>query len=357
MKLTKLTIQNFRGIQTLDIKDFQRVNLLVGRNNCGKTSVLEALFLISSMSNPQSPVNIHFLRDLGFIEGEDFSYLFFNFDLNQLPQIAATVKEVIEKQRTLTIKPLYASYISANEKELQKKDLGPFSDQAINVTTSTLQFMEGIQLDFKEDQRLGHAEVHLKEGQFKFSSSFPDLYKESLRCIFLVNRIGMRQPDIYKRLDRLRVQKSLQEIISVLKEIESGLSDIHLGANDIIYADIGLDKLIPLNLLGDGIRHLLTILSAVFEAKNGILLIDEIENGLHYTSLKTLWKAVFRAAQDFNVQIFATTHSYECIEAFANSEFSEIALYRIDRSDGKHQAFCYSAEVLRAGVEKEFEVR
>ena len=356
MKLTKLTIQNFRGIQTLDIKDFQRVNLLVGRNNCGKTSVLEALFLISGMSNPQSPVNIHFLRDLGFIEGEDFSYLFFNFDLNQLPQIAATV-EVREKPRSLTIKPLYANYISANEKELQKKNLGQFSDQAINVTTSTLQFMEGIQLDFKEDQRLGHAEVYLKEGQFKFSSSFSDLYNESLRCIFLVNRIGIRQPDIYKRLDRLRVQKSLQEIISVLKEIESGLSDVHLGANDIIYADIGLDKLIPINLLGDGIRHLLTILSAVFEAKNGILLIDEIENGFHYTSLKTLWKAVCRAAQDFNVQIFATTHSYECIEAFANSEFSEIALYRIDRTAGKHQAFFYSAEVLRAGIEREFEVR
>lgn len=233
MKFTKLTIQNFRGIQNLDIKDFQRVNLLVGRNNCGKTSVLEALFLISGMGNPQLPVNIHFFRDIG-----------------------------------LTAR---------------------------------------LQLD--------------------------------------------------KRLDRLIVQKNLEEIISMMREIEPTLKDIRLGANGIIYTDIGLDKLMPLNLLGNGIRRLLAIVSAVFDAKNGILLIDEIENGFHYTSLKTLWKAVCRAAQDFNVQVFTTTHSYECIEAFANSEFPEIALYRIDRTDGKHQAFFYSAEVLRAGVEKEFEVR
>ncbi len=354
MKFTKLTIQNFRGIQTLDIKDFQRVNLLVGRNNCGKTSVLEALFLISGMGNPQLPVNIHFFRDIGLTEGEDFNYLFYNLDFEQSPQIEATITKVLKK-RTLTIAPVYADYISTDGKELKKKDLSQFSDQSINVTTSTLQLIEGIRLKFNEDQQVGYAEAHLKEGQITFVFPASESYKESLRCTFLINKTTRLQLD--KRLDRLIVQKNLEEIISVLKEIEPTLKDIRLGANGIIYTDIGLDKLMPLNLLGDGIRRLLAIVSAVFDAKNGILLIDEIENGFHYTSLKTLWKAVCRAAQDFNVQIFATTHSYECIEAFANSEFPEIALYRIDRTDGKHQAFFYSAEVLRAGIEKEFEVR
>lgn len=354
MKLTRLIIQNFRGIQTLDIKDFQQVNLLVGRNNCGKTSVLEALFLISGMGNPQLPVNINFFRDIILTEGEDFNYLFYNLDFNQSPQIEATITEVVEK-RTLTITPVYADYISSDGKELKKKDLSQFSDQSINVTTSTLQLIEGIRLKFSEDQQVGHAEAHLKEGQITFVFPASESYKESLRCTFLINQTRMVQLD--KRLGRLIVQKNLEKIISVLKEIEPTLNDIRLGANGIIYTDIGLDKLMPLNLLGDGIRRLLAIVSAVFDAKNGILLIDEIENGFHYTSLKTLWKAVFRAAQDFNVQIFATTHSYECIEAFANSEFSEIALYRIDRTAGKHQAFFYSADMLRIGVEEEFEVR
>lgn len=351
MKYTQLAIQNFRSIQSLEIRDFKQVNLLVGRNNCGKTSVLEALFLISGMSNPQLPINIHLFRGIGLTENEDFNYLFYNLDFNQSPQIQAIGQEATK--RTLTITPRYADSIFSDGKEMKKKDFGQFSDQSINVTTSTLQLLECIRLDFNEGQQVGYVEAHLKEGQIKFVLS--ENYKESLRCTFFTNTTTTVELD--KRLERLIIQKNLGKIILILKEIEPTLSDIRLGAHGMIYTDIGLDKLMPLNLLGDGIRHLLAILSAVLDTKNGILLIDEIENGFHYTSLKTLWEAVCRAAQEFNVQIFATTHSYECIEAFANLESPEIALYRIDRTAGKHQAFFYSAELLRAGIEKEFEVR
>jgi predicted ATP-dependent endonuclease of OLD family len=355
MKYTKLVIQNFRGIQTLEIKDFKQVNLLAGRNNCGKTSVLEALFLISGMANPQLPVTINFFRDLGLAKDEAFDCLFYKLDFNRLPRIEAIVQEVTEKppkQRTLTIAPLYANYLlSLEQKELKKKDLGQLSDQSFNITTSTLQLIEGIRLDFSEDQYTGHAEAHLEDQKFIFQ----DGYKESLRCAFLSTKTAMSQLD--RRLEQLLVQKNLDKIILVLKEIEPSLSDIRMGVNGMIYVDIGLDKLLPLSLMGDGTRRLLAILSAVFDMKNGILLLDEIENGFHYSSLKTLWKAIGRAAQEFNVQIFATTHSYECIEAFAKSGYPEICFCRIDRTATKHQAFAYSTEVLRAGLEKAFEVR
>jgi AAA15 family ATPase/GTPase len=115
--------------------------------------------------------------------------------------------------------------------------------------------------------------------------------------------------------------------------------------------------------MGDGMRKILTFLATIATTKNGVLLIDEIENGLHYSSLSVVWKALFAACKEYNVQIIATTHSYECVEAFSKSydafdpEGDDIRLFRIDKEGEKHTAFSSNAKVLRAGIEKEFEVR
>jgi len=139
-----------------------------------------------------------------------------------------------------------------------------------------------------------------------------------------------------------------------------------MGAGGVVYADIGVDRLIPINVMGDGIRRILAMLAAISERKNGILLIDEIENGLHYTTLSILWKAILKAASDNNVQLFITTHSYECVQAIAKTyqdqkaviEKDFISLFRIEKnSKSQHRAFQYTADTLIAGIEKEFEVR
>ncbi len=112
--------------------------------------------------------------------------------------------------------------------------------------------------------------------------------------------------------------------------------------------------------MGDGMRRILAVMAAIATMKNGVLLIDEIENGLHYASLSVMWKAIFTACKEYNVQIIAVTHSYECIEAFSKTydeiepQGDDIRLYRIDKEDGKHKAFIYTPQVLKAGIEKDF---
>jgi AAA15 family ATPase/GTPase len=93
--------------------------------------------------------------------------------------------------------------------------------------------------------------------------------------------------------------------------------------------------------------------------KNGILLIDEIENGFHFSSLKVLWKALLKTSKAYDVQIFATTHSYECIAALSEESKGEedIRLYRIEKKNGHHKALTYSSEMVRSGIENRFEVR
>ena len=156
---------------------------------------------------------------------------------------------------------------------------------------------------------------------------------------------------------------NINKIISSLKQIEPELVDLRMGKRGMVYADIGIENLIPINIIGDGLRRVLVILCAISERQNNIILIDEIENGLHYSSLSLLWKAVFKAAHENKVQIFATTHSDECINAYAKeyadqySDNDDIRLFRIDRKGNQHKAYIYNFKMLLDSVENDFEVR
>ena len=80
----------------------------------------------------------------------------------------------------------------------------------------------------------------------------------------------------------------------------------------------GLPRAVPLNSLGDGLLRVLQLLLKIFPARNGYLLIDEFENGLHYSVQEAIWELIFNLASRFNIQVFATTHSWDCVSSFAN---------------------------------------
>jgi len=188
-------------------------------------------------------------------------------------------------------------------------------------------------------------------------------YKETLRASFIHPATIMN--GLQQQLEAVLARKESEGIIDALRKIEPDLQDVKLGAGGKIYADIaGMGRLVPINIMGDGIIKMLTILVDILEMKDGLLLIDEIENGLHYTALIPLWEAIFKMARGSNMQLFIATHSYECIatmtKAYRELDVEEgfISLFRIDRdNDNRHRAFQYEMDTLLAGIEKEFEVR
>jgi AAA15 family ATPase/GTPase len=353
-----IAIHNFRGIESLKISNIKQVNLIVGKNNCGKTSILETIFLLTGMSNPQLAVNIHAFRDLLLTDDGDFSYLFKNCDFSTYPSITG---QLDSQERSLEFKAIYPTFTEISKQISEKRELSK-EEFISNASTTTEDTIKGLTLSFNINKKKKfQAEIKLKQGQIKLS---PD-YKERMSASFINPRTIMN--DIDRRLDAILVRKDLGIIVNALKEIEPSLLDIRMGARGMVYADIGIDKLVPINIMGDGIRRILAILAAISEKKNGILLIDEIENGLHYSTLSIIWKAILKTAFDNNVQLFITTHSYECIEAMTkiyqeyeelNLERDFISLFRIDRNNkGQHRAFQYETETLLAGIEKDFEVR
>lgn len=352
MQYQNLTIKNFRGIEKLKLTDLKMVNLLVGKNNCGKTSVLEALFLLSGMSNPQLSVNIHLFRDLVLGNDEDFSFMFRDLDFSIPITISARLDN---KRRKLNINPLYADY-SPRRIEKQKQII-PQPD-TLPSSTSVVRLVEGLDFKFQSDlNRQFSATISLKEKERHVKGK----YKENLRCSFINPKTAINQID--KKMEGLLIQKKLDSVIAILQGIEPQVSDIRMGSGGMIFVDIGKKNLLPINIMGDGMRRVLAFLATISDMKNGIVLLDEIENGLHYSSLSVLWKAIFTACKEYNVQLVATTHSYECIESFSKTyqeiepQGDEIRLFRIDREDDKHNVVTFNNEILRAGIEKEFEVR
>lgn len=123
----------------------------------------------------------------------------------------------------------------------------------------------------------------------------------------------------------------------------------------------GVDDRVPLKSLGDGAVRLFGVALALANSKNGFLLIDEVENGIHHSLQRDFWRMVLGTAQANNVQVLATTHSFDCVRGFAeaSSEVSDIAsaLVRVDRRDGEAWAIEYSEKDLRIAAEQAIEVR
>jgi AAA15 family ATPase/GTPase len=347
-----IKIKNLRAITELEIKNLGQVNLIVGQNNCGKTTLLEALFFIIGRTNSQLPINVNVFRGLNFLSNEYWDYFFNKMDTDTQISISVILRETEEEQK-LVIRPV-----------IQKQTIAkPVSRDIVSIglqngDSKPAFAPNGLELIYTSSQNPAAkliSKISLKGGKLE-----PEGLQESpVRGVFVGPATRF---DWIPRFASIQRKKRVGELISSLKEIDPDISDIRINEIGILEADIGLPKLIPVNLMGGGIANSLSILLAMLDSQDGIVLIDEIENGLHHSIQQKNWKAVFKWAQDLNVQVFATTHSDECIRAFSNSVDmtlfgSEAKLFRIERKDKKFRAVEYTKELLSESLESKWEVR
>jgi len=342
VKYQTISIAHFRGIEHVALHGLKQVNLIVGKNNSGKTSLLEAFFLLAGMSDPRLAIAINQFRDLSLNADSDFKYIFNKLDFTVPIQFAGTIDGTT---RCATFAPLY----EATRKIKIREDK---TDEEIALSR-TNQDVDGLQITFRTSENPEETStLSIKNETISVSES----YKEQLDCKYL--HIKTRLDQMPKDISNIIVKKRMDTIVQVLREIEPNLIDIRMGNNENIYFDIGADELVPINIMGDGIRRTLSVLSSIYEMEHGILLIDEIENGLHYSCLKIFWKAILTAAKLFDVQIIATTHSYECIEALVSVETENcISLYRTEKKNNKVKTVHIDAETLLTSLKENYEVR
>jgi len=347
-----IKIKNLRAITNLEVDNLGQVNLFVGKNNCGKTTLLEALFFLIGATNPRLPINANIFRGLGFLRNEWWDTFFHNLDSSTNIIISGIISKTKEEQK-LEIRPIIEKQVSA---ESVSSDMLSIN---VNGGDSKPTFMpEGLELLYtssKDPISKTQSRIVIIEDQLLTKGT----RASSIRGVF----VGPSTKFDWKpRFSSIQRKKKIDELISSLKEIDPSILDIRLNDVGILEVDMGLPNLIPVNLLGGGMANFLSVALAMLDSRDGIVLIDEIENGLHYSMLQKLWQAVFSWAQELNVQVFATTHSNECIKAFNASIDptlfkSEARLFRIERKDENFRVVEYSSENLEESIESNWEVR
>jgi hypothetical protein len=168
-------------------------------------------------------------------------------------------------------------------------------------------------------------------------------------------------------IEQLKIVKADSELVDVLRQIDNRIERIELVGGGI-YFNLGSDfpNLLPANLMGEGIQRLLLIVSVIISRAGGFILIDELDNGLHYSALRILWKSILYAADKHDVQIIATTHSAEALRHLTwvlddekNASYrDEVAAYTLIRTkEDEVRSFRYNYEQLEFAMENDIEVR
>jgi len=367
---SKLRVQGLRGIPKLEINGLKRINLFVGKNNSGKTTILESIFLLIGATNPQLPLRINLFRG-GFNVSDDNSLrvLFNKLIVNTDILLSGELKNPSER-RILKIKPHLQSTLSTNSTKSKMDQFFDLEDSYAGTTS----VIDGLVMEFsllrgkaqKAEEFVSKIivkEINTEKGAERVLDSHPpQKYKEQLKGVFLNSRTIFYGGDLATRFNTIQIKKQTSAIVNVLKDIEPSLVSLTLGKDGVVYCDIGLDKLVPINVMGDGMFRLLFIIVSIFDSQNGVVLIDEIENGFHYLSQENLWNSILRASEEFNVQVFATTHSMECVKAFSsvssrNSKHDTVRLFRLEKKAENIRLVSYDNKTLSSSIESDWEVR
>lgn len=343
-------IENFRAFSNLELNDLRQINLIVGNNGVGKTSLLEAMFLLLGRKNPQCSVKIQNFRNMFLYEDIDFKFLYNSFKFNK--NIFLSAKREDNTNIDLTIEPIFG-YKTINK---HSNVLPNLMEQNIEQKKIDLEYQNndilGIKYFFKDTNNINfNLEISIQNPNKIFS------YKPEFPGYFFKNTNPIETFGVVSEMNKEK------DIISVLQVIDPTIENLKIGKNNMIFCSVkGIKDAVPINLMGDGIIKIISVLSAILTLKGGALFVDEIENGLSYTSQKLLWKAIFTICKDFDVQIFLTTHSEECVRYFIevsreNSYNDMISLIRLSKEKNQHFTTGYVDEMLDVVYEDKIEVR
>ncbi len=375
--IKSLLIRNFRIFKEIEIKKLSRVNLFVGKNNSGKSCLIEALQIYATKANPQNLYEIISYRDEDWESiiseknetpikniTDPFSYIFNGYSLPEIGGEPITIGPIDDDSKQLQI-ILRAFQVSQDEQGRSR--LIPVEKNLINNELINFEIgLEAIQ---------GNERCHY----ISLDSNIPH-YKRSVSVIskkFNINHQvvptrNIRDDKFSLLWDNINLTDLETEVVSCLKIIDSNIEGVAFvgdlfekfatrGKRIPIIRYKGLNERIPLKTMGDGLTRLFHIILALVNAKNGFLLIDEFENGLHWSILPKIWDILIRLSEELNVQIIATTHSRDCVKGFYeawNSKEESGTFYRIEADKLKGSKIInYTCEMLSDAIESDVEVR
>lgn len=314
--LTQMTIRDFRSFDELELLKLRQVNLIVGRNNSGKTSLLEAILAFCDPGNSTGKVSS--LRQ--------------NETKMQNGMLSRWLVRDNARSRSTAGKPPTASITAVID------SITSYAAEYASINGGTL-----------------YAPSNPKGGMTTVA-----------RIACCVVTVDSKTPAELVRLygSASVISGGEEAIEECLRQVDDRIRKIRIDPtvpNNQIVVDIGLSRLIPLSNLGQGIYRLVEILAEIIGTGSSICIIDEIENGLHHSTLRDVWKGLGAIAKKRGTQIFATTHSQECInsaaEAFADNNVEDFAIIQLFRATDKVRGRVLNEEMVEAARRGQIDLR
>jgi AAA15 family ATPase/GTPase len=356
--LKSLKIENFRCFQSFELQQLGRVNLLVGTNNSGKTSILEAIQLFCSRTSletlPEIMINRgeYLWNDEQRVRSRELAirHLFYGHEI----KVGSTfsIFGVNHSVEELTISLEEIAQLSLFEEKLQELVLAVnWLGQQKEDTKIPLSTNEGVSIDFVRRLRRDTKNLSLR-AQFVTSSSIT-----TEKMIELFNQLVLTPEEEFIIQALQTIEPRIERIASVNFE-KSRYVDSRSG---FVVRLSDSSQRIPIGSMGDGMWRILGLTLAIVNAKDGVLLVDEIDTGLHFSVMSDMWNLIWQTAKRLNVQVFATTHSSDCwtsLAAIANAEKPSedgITIQRIER--GKPTSVVFTERQIAIAAERGIEVR
>lgn len=339
--LRRVEIAGFRGIEYLQLEDLAAINVLIGENNCGKTSVLEALQLLGSWDVLSNLYRISYRREnpasglytRNMLSAVDM--ILYSFNCRYNGEIRVVGEHWEGNYSKAEIYGEAFSFVPEENITYAEKDEDGFVNSFRGEYAFTMnERIERKVFDLSVDRAIIRARNRGALPIVYLSPSMVQMQMSSTKTMYNVMRSGERQ----ELIELLRIFD--KRVVGIDRAIRSGKAITFLELED--------GDMMPISMFGDGVKKVLAVANAIMKVRGGIVLIDEFETGFHKSALKNVAEWLTQAAKKYDTQIFLTTHSGEVLDALlqASWESAEINTYRLEQYNGKTYVKKFNGDML-----------
>lgn len=380
-------IRNFKNIRRLELQGLKQLNLFTGKNNTGKSTLLEAIALYVNEGhlsiiaqlliergeisdyrtgryrNPMRKKDTELLASLFTDRKVGYDFAKDSILFSQLrPSLFTSIEHTQEELRI--------GFVRFIDEKITSQDETIYKRRFLTENAETNQPEEAIELGlqikvngrahivplgdnelYRKLSRQYGADFRLKTSSFQFIQSGLSKTEESS---YLWDQITLTEKENFVIEALQIIEPDIQRIAFVGETPDSRTAVVKLK---------GKEQVVPLKGMGDGINRVLHIILSAVNSDNGYLLIDEFENGLHHSVQEQLWSILIRLSQALNIQVFTTTHSNDCIDGFENAigkskNTSSGRLFRLEKTDKQDlQVVAFDIEEVKIATDENIEIR
>ena len=367
--IKKIEIEGFRCFYDFTMYNIAPVTIIGGMNNAGKSSLLEAMYIPLAIKNPSVFWYLLFLRRDSNMATKSakqiWNPLFYNLD--ETVCFFINVTEEFNQRYEFSLWKEYGEIKKIGTKNAMQVIKNNNDDY------NNYKYFSEIWLKLKYHEYIAKARYFLietmptNENELKFeydNDAYESLYMNGNVILYKNLMSGINVPESISKIGLNKKKKDI--MIKSLQKFDKNIIDLTTiidKGTPYIYVMFESGKSLPINYLGDGINKSLEILTCIINLENGILLIDEFENGLYYELYDELLEIMFETASSVNCQLIITTHNRDIIESALTvmeklDKIDDICYQRLDKDEkGNIVAHPFQGKDLKIPFELNMEIR